>query len=273
MRDILAFTDSYRVWGRSMRYAGELALVLDGSLTGMFVCEPIMPPPSPLPMLPPDVYTVAAEVAKEAKAAEPEFNRFTGQIGVKHSRWLVGEGLFAGALAHAANWHDLMIIGSGEKSPWGSVGSLGQLLLTCDLPCIVVPDSWTKKAAFGTIAIAWNGSSEAVRAMHAAIPLLRRAQQVLLLVGAQKSPFSSVHLNPAFSAEDHLRQHEVKFTKKAFKAVDVDAGEKLLRVCKDSHVDLLVMGAYGRSRFSEWVLGGATRHVLEHGSLPVLMRH
>jgi nucleotide-binding universal stress UspA family protein len=47
----------------------------------------------------------------------------------------------------------------------------------------------------------------------------------------------------------------------------------LLARCIDVHADLLVMGAYGHSRLREWVLGGATRHVLQHAQLPLLLRH
>ena len=71
------------------------------------------------------------------------------------------------SVAQAANWHDLLLVGSATNSAWGSAGTLGQLLLTCDLPCIVAPESSTRKAALDTIAIAWNGSSECARAMHA----------------------------------------------------------------------------------------------------------
>ena len=274
MRDILACTDKYRNWGHSVRYAGELTALLDGQLTGMFVVEPIVPySPNPLPVLAGEAYAATAEIAREAAAAEPEFEKFIAQTGAKQSSWLVGHGLFAAALAHAANWHDLLVVGAGNDTVWTSVGTLGQLLLSCDLPCIVVPESYTRKAALDTIVIAWNGSSEAVRALHAALPLIKRAKQVLLLMGAQKESFSAATLNPAFTPEEHLRRHDVPFTKQVFETQDHDAGAKLLYAAEMAHADLLVMGAYGRTRFSEWVLGGATRHVLQHASLPVLMRH
>ncbi len=54
---------------------------------------------------------------------------------------------------------------------------------------------------------------------------------------------------------------------------DSDAGEGILKYAKDEGSDLIVMGAYGRSRFQEWILGGATRHVLEHMTVPVFMAH
>lgn len=274
MRDLLAVTDRYRNWGPSLRYAGEVTALLDARLTGMFVVEPLMAySPGPLPVVTADAYATNAETARAAEAAEPEFQKFIASTGARQSRWLVAHGSFAASLAQAANWHDLLVMGSGRDSAWGSAGALGQLLLTCDLPCIVVPASSTRKAALDTVAIAWNGSSEIVRAMHAALPLIKRARQVLLLVGAQKEIFSEVTMNPPFSPEAHLRQHDIEFTTKSLDAGDSDAGAKLLRAASDCNADLLVMGAYGRTRFSEWVLGGATRHVLQQASLPVLMRH
>lgn len=274
MRDLLAVTDRYRNWGRSLRYAGELAALLDAQLTGMFIVEPIMPfSPGPAPVMTAEMYATNAETARAAEAAGPEFQKFIASTGARQSRWLVGHGSFAASLTRAANWHDLLVVGSGTGSAWGSAGTLGQLLLTCDLPCIVVPESSMRKAALDTVAIAWNGSSEIVRAMHSALPLIRHARQVLLLVGAQKEIFSEVTMSPPFSPEAHLRQHDIAFTTKPLDAGDTDAGAMLLRAAADCNADLLVMGAYGRTRFSEWVLGGATRHVLQHASLPVLMRH
>ena len=274
MRDVLAFTDNYRKWGSNLRYAGELTALLDAHLSGMFVIEPVVPySPSPLPVLTGEIYAATAEIAREAAGAEPEFKKFAAHTGAKQSRWLVGHGSFAAALAHAGNWHDLLVVASGNNSAWTSVGALGQLVLSCDLPCVIVPELFAKKATLDTIAIAWNGSSEAVRALHAALPLVKRAKQVLLLAGAQKEAFSPVNLSPAFTPEEHLRQHGVQFKKQLFEAENQDAGAKLLYAAEIAGADLLVMGAYGRTRFSEWVLGGATRHILQHASLPVLMRH
>jgi nucleotide-binding universal stress UspA family protein len=54
---------------------------------------------------------------------------------------------------------------------------------------------------------------------------------------------------------------------------DDDAGEAILKLAKDNKSDLIVMGAFGRSRFREWILGGATRHVLENMTVPVFMAH
>lgn len=112
-----------------------------------------------------------------------------------------------------------------------------------------------------------------MRALHGALPLLRRARKIVLIHGERSEPFSSVGWKPPFSIDDYLKSHALQVTQQPC-AVDGDgAGAELLRIANSAGADLLVMGAYGRSRFSEWVLGGATRHVLEHGDLPVFMRH
>lgn len=273
MQQILALADSYAQWNSGMRFAAQLAARLSTRLTGIFVSEPIVPfAPTNVPVAYPDVYAMTAEVTREALAARPAFERWAGGHGVRQAQWVVAEGYLAGALAYAANWHDLLVAATGE-SAWGSVGILGQVLLTCNLPCIVVPESFEKTAATDSIAIAWNGSVEAIGAVHAALPLLKQARQVVLIHGERAQPFSSIAWNPAFDIEEYLALHGIAFTKTALDPDSPDAGAELLASAREASADLLVMGAYGRSRFSEWILGGATRHVLQHCDVPLLMRH
>lgn len=272
--DILSLANDYRRWSRSLQYSAELCATWGASLTGIFVSEPIVPLPAMnMPLAFPEMYTISADLGREAWAAEPEFLRWAAGYGISNARWLVAEGQLAQTLAQAANWHDLLVLESGSASPLGNVGTLGQILLTCGLPCIVVPEAFEKKPVFDTIAVAWKGSAESVRALHAALPLLERAHKVVLIHGERSEPFSSVDWKPPFSIDNYLAQHDLNVTRLRC-GVDGDgAGSELLRIANAAGADLLVMGAYGRSRFSEWMLGGATRHVLERGNLPVFMRH
>lgn len=274
MQDILALANNYRRWNRNLQYGAELCASLDGALTGIFVSEPIVPLPAMnMPLAFPEMYTITADLAKEARAAEPEFLRWAAEHGAKQPQWLVAEGNLAQVLAHTANWHDLLVLESGGDSPLGNVGTLGQILLTCGLPCIVVPESWSRKPAFDTVAVAWKGSAESVRALHAALPLLKRARNIVLIHGERAEPFSSVDWRPPFSADGYLARHDLRVTRRPCSVDGDGAGTELLRIAGEAGADLLVMGAYGRSRFSEWILGGATRHVLEHGGVPLFMRH
>lgn len=274
MFDILVHASNYSTPTRGMQYAADVASALGANLTGIFVSEPIVPI-SPVGITPvmPQIYAVASEVINEALQAEPKFHAWAASRGVAQHRWQVATGFFSGALAAAANWHDALVLESGSSAPWNSAGMLGHVLVSCGIPCFVVPDTCTKPASFDTIVIASHGSPEAVRAAHAALPLLKRAKRILLIKGKPNDAFTPLSFRPPFTLEDHLLQHGLSFATRVLDKDDGDAGAQILGSAAEAGADLVVMGAYGRSRFSEWVLGGATRHVLEHATLPLLVRH
>ncbi len=274
MQDILVHANNYENWTHSLHYAADMATLLDASLSGIFVSEPVLPLPTmgmPLPF--PEIYMIAAEVVKSAQQAEPAFCKWASERGVKRNRWLVAEGHLSPVLAYAANWHDLLVLESGIKAPWSSIGALGAVLLACGAPCLVVPDSYTKRASVDTVAVAWNGSVESIRAIHAAMPFLKRAKRIVLIHGERPEPYSLIDWKPPLNIENHLKHHGLEFSKRAMTVADELVGAELLTAAWEVRADMLVMGAYGRARFSEWVFGGATRHVLEHGKLPIFMRH
>ena len=275
MLDFLAHASNFSRTTRGLRYAADVARLFGGSLTGIFVSEPIAPVLGPIgmPAVLPDLYAAEAEVSKEARQAEPTFNAWAQSVGLTRYRWQVANGFFSGALAAAANWHDALFLESGHDTPWSSVGVLGHALIHCGAPCFVVPQENERAARFDTIAIASHGSPESVRAVHAALPYLARAKRIVLIQGAPRETFSAVEFRPPFTIEDHLKTHGLVFSTQTIDATGERVGEAILAAAGDSRADLLVMGAYGRTRFSEWVLGGATRHVLEHAALPLLMRH
>jgi nucleotide-binding universal stress UspA family protein len=71
----------------------------------------------------------------------------------------------------------------------------------------------------------------------------------------------------------HLARHGVKAEVEAATVSDIDTGATILSRLADLGCDLLVMGAYGHSRLRELALGGVTRHLLRHMTVPVLMSH
>jgi nucleotide-binding universal stress UspA family protein len=274
MRDILAYANNYRNLTRNLSYAAELAALLDGSLTGIYVQEPILPLPAfNAPELLANLYSIASEQALAAQAFAPAFISWTSEHGVKRSRWQVAEGRLPEVLAYAGNWHDLLVLGVGPDQMWGSASAVGELLLKVGLPCIVVPSACTAKARLESIAIAWNGSPESIRAIHCALPLLKRASRVTLMHGERKEPYSLIDWKPPLDIQVYLAQHGIRFANRSIKAENQQVGKALLQVAAEVDADCVVMGAYGKTRFSEWVFGGATRHVLEYSTIPLLMRH
>lgn len=269
--DILALSPTYGRIERSVQYAGELAAQTNASISGLYVSEPL--PVVATPMAIPEFYTLAADLAQAAIEAEPMFQKWAHGLGIVHSRWIVAQGYLNNTLAQLSSQHDLLVLESGEGVVWGSSGVIGKIALTSGLPCLIVPQNFGAKAVIETVALAWNGSSEAMRAIHAALPLIKRAKKVLLIHGEREPPFTSVLWRPTLTLENYLAIHEVEFERQYFDATGETAGRSLLEVAQKAHADLLVMGAYGHTRFSEWMLGGATLYVLDHARLPIFLRH
>lgn len=119
-----------------------------------------------------------------------------------------------------------------------------------------------------TVAVAWNRSRESARAIAGAMPVLRKAQKVVVLTGREGDEGPE----PSELAR-YLAGHGIEAKNWAFTPGAGSIGDSLLAEAQKAGADLLVMGAYGHSRLRELVLGGATRGVLSHGAIPVLLVH
>lgn len=274
MRDILAYANNYRTITPSMRYAAELAKMFPSSLSGLYVQEPITLAPSiEAVQLAAEIYKFTEEQVQAAREMRATFKAWASGLGISENEWMIVEGALTRVLPQAANWHDLLVLGIGGEAEWESVGKVGEVLLTCSSPCVVVPAAHTTATTCKNIAIAWNGSSESVRALHAALPLLKRAERVTVIHGVVDFPFLPDAWIPPIDLEAYLARHGVAIERRAIDVSEDKAGDALLAVAAEIRADLLVMGAYGKTRLSEWFFGGATRHVLENSRIPLFMRH
>ena len=140
-------------------------------------------------------------------------------------------------------------------------------------PVVVFPEAGESTAGptFGTVAVAWDGSRTAARAVADALPALKEAREVRILTVTEEKP--SAKAGAAGALVRHLRLHGVEPQVDEVSA----AGEPIGRVLRDyvaaRSVDLLVMGGFGHSRAREFVLGGATASVLEQPPCAILMSH
>jgi nucleotide-binding universal stress UspA family protein len=140
-------------------------------------------------------------------------------------------------------------------------------------PALIVPRGWESKRFGHRVLIAWNGSAQAAAALRRALPLLQQSDHVTLLVGSSREAFPYAMRMPLLDPSAYLRRQGITTELKLLEAPDADAGEAILKLAEDEKIDLIVMGAFGRSRFREWILGGATRHVFENMTVPVFMSH
>jgi nucleotide-binding universal stress UspA family protein len=140
-------------------------------------------------------------------------------------------------------------------------------------PTLVIPYEWKKQTRFklDTVVVAWDFSKTATRAVADAIPFLQRAGQVFVVTVTNEKEIDTQR--SAAELARHLAHHRVEVAVDTVDAAGRDIGTVLQAHCASRNADMLVMGAYGHSRFREFVLGGATRSLLARPIGPILMSH
>ena len=139
-------------------------------------------------------------------------------------------------------------------------------------PVLVVPDEGAPRPKPKTVMIGWNESAEALNAVRAALPVLKFAESVHVVVidppvhGPNRS-------DPGGMLSQYLSRHGIRAEVDVLSKTLPRVSDVLMRHASDIEADLIVMGAYGHSRFREAILGGATRYMLEQAKLPVFMAH
>lgn len=207
----------------------------------------------------------------EASLAKKRFDAIAGRAGVSHS-WITGEGDAADLMIYACRLQDLAVVEQGGDPSDLLWGPAAQLALSGH-PALIVPRAWASPQFGRRALVAWNGSAQSAAAVRKALPLLRRAEQVTVLAGRSRGSFPTAMRPPELEIGAYLNHEGISPAVKDLAVPDADAGAAILGSAADSGADLIVMGAYGHSRFREWILGGATRHVLEHMPVPVFMAH
>lgn len=146
------------------------------------------------------------------------------------------------------------------------------VVLNSPRPVLVLPATGVTGELGRRIAVGWNGSAEAVRAIASAIPLLRRAEKVSLVVFDADTDTALHGEEPGADMALYLARHGISVEVTAMRA-GVDTGQALFSFAAGERSDMIVMGAYGHSRLREILLGGATRMALRSSPLPLWMAH
>jgi nucleotide-binding universal stress UspA family protein len=136
-------------------------------------------------------------------------------------------------------------------------------------PVLMVPREAVNEVAARGAAICWNASKEAAHAMAAALPILRTIGAVHILSSEKRMKQSP----NADDVSNYLKCHGIEAKPHVFHAKGRCVGETLLGEAKSLGCDLLVVGGYSRPRLRELVMGGVTRHLMEHADIPIFMMH
>ena len=180
-------------------------------------------------------------------------------------------------LARHARYADLTILGRPDL---GAGGGADDILLVeaafmdSGRPALLIPPGGTPTVPPWRVLIAWDGSREAARATSDALPLLQQADSAIVLVVDGRDVQGRVGGQaPGTAIAGHLGRHGVKAEVKQVPASGGGTGEVILAQAKEEEADLLVLGGYGHSRLREMMLGGVTRFMLEHATVPTLLAH
>lgn len=202
---------------------------------------------------------VLSEVSDEADAAGVTWD------------WEVMEGDHNALLAERSHYADLVIVCQGHGGvPEGHVGlhHPDDLLFMSSCPVLVLPHRWSSDTIGKRVLIAWKDNREAARALRESLPILKMADDIFVLTcDRPHHRFEAGVKAVAFLERHGLRVEQVS------DVANGDVGDVILSYADDLRVDLLIMGAYGHSRFREIILGGVTQHVLRHMTRPALMAH
>jgi len=173
------------------------------------------------------------------------------------------------ALASEARLADLFIGTRPYGDPVGSAHIEESVLFEAGRACIFLPPKIEQRPQLDRIVVGWKNTRESARAVAEAMPLLRMASSVdVILVSGE----GSIGISESTDIGTHLARHGVTADIRTVPG-EPDTASALLREAHASSAGLLVMGAYGHSRLRETILGGATRDVLTEASIPVFMAH
>jgi nucleotide-binding universal stress UspA family protein len=278
LKDILVHVDNGRYCSARLNAAIGLAIAHDAHLIGLYVVTHPRIPAIVRAEIPDDLLErqnrLSFEVAGKAQAM---FDDLVQRSGVR-GEWRCVEGMPVPTLSLHGRYADLVVV--GQRDPSGEEGvddpSLpDQLILSLGRPALVVPYGGEFPVIGERVLVAWDASRLATRAVNDALPLLETAKNVIVMaVNPRIDEGERAHGEiPSADICLHLARHGIKAEARHMYADDLGVGELLLSRAAEEGVDLIVCGAYGHARWRELVLGGVTRHLLEHMPVPVMMSH
>ncbi len=215
----------------------------------------------------------AIEDAKEAESAVREHMR-NSLIKWEVMAAAAQIGAMGQIVARHAGLADLIVmpIPYGEGRTAEDVALVEAALFSTRTPVLIQPEGARPLPAPDKIVVAWNQSAGALAAIRAGLPLLKAARSVDITVidPPEHDPERS---DPGGHLAEVLSRHGVSCEISVLAATMPRVSDVIRRHVADIGADMIVMGAYGHSRFREAILGGATRHMLADAKTPVLMAH
>jgi nucleotide-binding universal stress UspA family protein len=255
--------------GQESRF--QAALDITRAIGGHLTCLDV----AIYPMFVSDVYAVTVEAAifEDEKARETDNReKLEARLAREDVPWTFVDALgnAAQCLEDHAALADVIVVSRKLDSEYlpDTLGTASQVAIGSDKLVVAVPEKARGFDAAGRAMVAWDGSEEASHALERSVPLLQLARTVTLVQIADGSA-----VKPAEEAATYLSRHGISAVIVRRRAKGQPTAEVLLAEAKGEQADYIVMGAFGRSRLVESILGGVSREMLSESPVPIVMAH
>jgi len=285
IRTILAAVSGGAATSGTIHLACQLARRFSAHVEGYHVM------PDPVEALPPGdgigipphiglIETMLADAEAKAGEARAYFEKLVASYKIPRggppqiapagpsAKWQEAAGAAAALVARRGRFFDLVILGRSDRvihEPHSD--TIEEVLMRSGRPALLAPAETSSRIGY-MVALAWNGSPEAVRALAAGMPFLEKADAVSLITGGDPDRLGAPQVL------EYLAWHGINAQHQRLPGGSArDVGEKLIDTAREASADLLIMGGYGHAPWREFLFGGATRTAVATMPMPLLLVH
>jgi nucleotide-binding universal stress UspA family protein len=257
------------------QFAVSIAATFEAHIAGIaFAYDPVITPTVMDGLSAAWVDTQRAENQAAAQEAIDRFEAAAKREGLSAEHRIIETSLGGAAnlFGRMARRFDLAVVGQIDPERMLPDDLLIEAaLFESGRPMVVVPYIQKEGLKLDRVLVCWDGSRSAARAIADSLPFLKRGKLVEIVIVAGTG--GKADELPGVDLGEHLARHNLNVEVKRLVAAEIDVSNAVLSYAADRAADFIVMGGYGHSRLREFVLGGATRGILQSMTVPVLMAH
>ena len=277
IKNILLHLDHSNGCRNRLDTAFALAKKYDALITGLFVVPDYVVPSYVEAQISVDLITDVTEKAlARARETLSGYQKLADEAGARMEAHVV-EGQVIPILREHTKYADLLMLGQDQPDDPdnASYGLADALLFEGACACMMVPHSGKLAVPGSRVLLTWNASRESARALRESMPLLARAETVVVLSSEPDDADAEIARGHPHADElaRFLESHGIESVSSGISDMELSASEAILGQAADMNADMIVMGAYGHTRLREIILGGVTRDLLKQSPIPLFLAH
>jgi nucleotide-binding universal stress UspA family protein len=284
LRDLVVLLDGSPRDAAKLTVAVALARRNNAHLTGFCALELLLPKDMSFALggypdlwaLPEFARQVEDQGMAKATVIETNFRDVLRREGM-NGDWQFETGPVIPAVTSRAQAADLLVVGQVDpENPLPPVARtlVQDVLMTSGRPLLIVPYAGQFETIGTNTLVGWTHTRESARAVHDALAVIQPGTKVTVLAVESAGSVSDTASLPTADIAEHLARHGLEVAgARTVLSGGLSVADALLDHASDMGADLLVIGGYGHSRTREMIMGGVTRGLLQHMTVPVLMSH